>query len=113
MFSFTRQERMVVLCLMAIIATGACIDLVFKKYPELENIVNLIEGDRLYTKLDLNKATRQELVAIPYIGEYTAQKILDYRRRHGKFTRLQQLKQVKGIREKNYQKFIRYLMVEE
>jgi predicted DNA-binding helix-hairpin-helix protein len=111
MFSFTRQERMVVVCLMTIIATGASLHFLFKRYPQLKDMVNLMDTDVLYPKVDLNTASHAELVAIPYIGDYTARNIIRYREGRQGFRSLQELKKVKGIRDKNYQKFIRYLRV--
>ncbi len=112
MLSFTKQERMVVFCLMAIIAMGSSLKIVFIKYPHLKDIVNLIEGEKLYYKIDINKASFDDLVDIPFIGEYTANNILEYKKENGEFSSLLQLKKVKGIRDKNYEKFIRYLKVQ-
>ena len=61
------------------------------------------------TKVDVNVASFEELVSLPYIGEYTADNIIKYRQENGPFLMLNQLKQVKGIRDKNYQKFFPYL----
>lgn len=54
--------------------------------------------------LDLNKATLEQLVALPDIGEKTAQKILDYRDRNGGFHSTDELMLVSGIGEKTYAK---------
>lgn len=47
--------------------------------------------------VSLNKATPAELVALPGVGEKTAQAIVDYREAQGPFTAVEQLQQVKGI----------------
>jgi competence protein ComEA len=47
--------------------------------------------------LNLNTATRDELIALSGIGPARAQAILDYRAQHGGFKSVDELKDVKGI----------------
>ncbi len=58
-------------------------------------------------KLDVNKATFKELVAVPYIGKKTALKILKLRKKLGYIKDISQLKKVR-----NFNKFKYYLKVE-
>ena len=48
-------------------------------------------------KINLNKATMQELTALPGIGPSKAKAILDYRTSRGSFRFIEELEQVKGI----------------
>lgn len=94
-----------------IILSGSTLQYAFKKYPALKDIVNLIDSDRIYAKTDINTGSVEDLIDIPYIGEYTAANIVRYRQQHGPFTSIEQIKNVKGIRDKNYEKFWRYLRI--
>ena len=109
MFSFTKQEKIVLIVLALIIFTGSTLNYVFKKYPQLNDIVNLIDSHKIYRKVNINKASKEELIEIPYIGDYTARQIIHYRQRKGPFTSIEQLKSVKGIREKNFKRFSPYI----
>lgn len=51
-------------------------------------------------KLDLNKATAEELMTLPGIGEVLAGRIVAYREAHGGFSSIDELAQVEGIGEK-------------
>jgi competence protein ComEA len=51
-------------------------------------------------RLDLNKATIEQLDALPGIGESKAKAILAYRSEKGSFKKVEQLLEVKGIGEK-------------
>ncbi|MEK8129373.1 helix-hairpin-helix domain-containing protein [Paenibacillus filicis] len=55
-------------------------------------------------KLDLNRATAEQLVALPGIGPSKAQAILELRKKLGGFRSVDQLKQVKGIGAQTFKK---------
>jgi competence protein ComEA len=50
--------------------------------------------------LNLNTATKDELVALPGIGPAKAQAIVDFRNQHGPFRSVDEVRKVKGIGEK-------------
>lgn len=54
--------------------------------------------------LDLNTATLEQLDKLPGIGESKARAILDYRMKKGRFKRVEELMDVKGIGEKMFAK---------
>lgn len=59
--------------------------------------------------LDINKATKEELVALPAIGEKTAAAILEYRTTRQGFKNLDELKNIKGISDDKLTLLKKYL----
>ena len=60
--------------------------------------------------LDLNTATREELMELPGIGEVTADRILAYRRDHGSFSSVEELLNVSGIGPKKLEALLEYVI---
>ena len=60
--------------------------------------VYLIAGE----KINLNTATLEELIKLKRIGPVCAQRIIDYREKHGPFERIEDLMKVKGIGQKTF-----------
>lgn len=54
-------------------------------------------------KVNLNNAGQPELEELPGVGPVTAQRILDYRRKKGRFTSVRQLLEVEGIGQKKFE----------
>jgi len=53
--------------------------------------------------VNLNSATKDELVALPGIGPSKAQAIIDYRTQNGPFRSVDEIRKVRGIGEKLFQ----------
>lgn len=62
-------------------------------------------------KLDLNRVSAEELVGVPGIGPSTAQAIVELRAKKGGFTRVEELLEVTGIKEKKLAAIAGYLEV--
>ena len=62
-------------------------------------------------KLDINRASLEELVDIPGIGPRMGQEIVDLRAKKGSFTRIEELLEVTGIKEKKLAALAGYLEV--
>ena len=65
--------------------------------PETAPEETAIPAATITFPLDVNMATKAELMALPGIGETLAQRILDYRIAHGPFSRPEELMNVSGI----------------
>jgi competence protein ComEA len=55
-------------------------------------------------KVNLNTATAEQLESLPGIGPSSAKNILEYRNKVGKFTRIEEVINIKGIGEKKFLK---------
>ena len=55
-------------------------------------------------KVNINTATEAELMTLPGIGEAKAALIVGYREEHGKFSKIEDLMQISGIKEGIFQK---------
>lgn len=53
-------------------------------------------------KVNLNRATLEQLDSLPGVGPVTAQRILDWRGKHGRFTSVEQLREIEGIGERRF-----------
>ncbi len=55
-------------------------------------------------KININKATGEELRTLPHIGEVRSSDIINYRNTHGPFTSVEELKNVPGIGEETFKR---------
>ena len=94
-----------------VFAAGSLTHYVLDRSPAFKKTIGVVESAEIYPKLDVNTASLEELVHIPYIGEYTAHQIIDYRQQKGPFKSLEEIKLVHGIKEKNFAKFAGFLKI--
>ena len=66
---------------------------------------------QLTDKVNLNTATAEQLQTLPGVGPAMAKRILEYRAKVGKFTKVEEILNVKGIGEKRFQKIKDRLLV--
>ena len=107
MFHLTPQEKKVLIALGLIFLCGSTLDFVFKKNQRHDESGSV----RFAHQVDVNHASFEELVRVPYIGEKTAQRLINYRKEHKAFTNLEQIKTIQGIYSKSYEKMKPYLKI--
>ena len=56
-------------------------------------------------QININTAGVDQLTKLPGIGKKKAERIIVYRKKHGRFRRIQEIMKVKGIGEKTFKKF--------
>ena len=60
------------------------------------------EKDEKQLKVNINTANLEKLQTLPGVGESTAQKIIEYREKNGKFAKIEDIKNVSGIGDSKY-----------
>jgi competence protein ComEA len=68
-------------------------------------------GSQSDGRIDLNTADKQDLMTLPGIGESKAERILEYRQIHGRFSSTEELMNVSGIGSGVYEKIKEYIKV--
>jgi competence ComEA-like helix-hairpin-helix protein len=122
----TKTERNVILFLVITLIVGASIRLYQAMVPSAQQfdyrssdstftLLSSIPDDsiavenkglskELPTKLNINIATKEELVDLPGIGEVTAERIIEYRNNIGRYDDIKDLQAVKGMSTKKIEK---------
>jgi competence protein ComEA len=62
--------------------------------------------------INMNSAPVPELILLPGIGEKTAQAIIEYRKKHGKFSSIEEILNIKGIGIKKLDKIKMFISIE-
>ena len=84
-----------------------------EEYITKENAEGIIEStnSKSNSKVNINTGGINELSSLPGVGESLAQKIITYREQHGKFKKIEDLKNVSGIGDKKYESLKEYISV--
>ena len=71
------------------------------------------KGDNLPEKsINLNTATKEQLMLLPGVGESTADKIIMYRKDYGVFKKIEDIMKIKGIGVKKFEKMKIFIVVD-
>ena len=62
-------------------------------------------------KVNINTASKEELMKIPTVGETRAESIIAYRKKHGAFSEISDIKRVSGIKDGVFDKIKDYIVV--
>jgi len=110
MLALTKEERLALVCLGAVLLLGILTHYFSKTNPAIRNFLNS-SGREIprHLKVDVNRATYDDLVNIPYIGEKTARVILSLRESQGKFTDLNEIRYIPGIGKSKFDMIKKYL----
>lgn len=111
MLPLTKQERTALVFLAAVILLGTVLQIVVKKFPAAARMLDFMNGEQLKRKVDINAASPDDLNGIPYVGPAMAREIFNYRQTHGRFENIEDLKKIKGIGPRRYERIAPHVLV--
>ncbi|MBU1061572.1 MAG: helix-hairpin-helix domain-containing protein [Candidatus Omnitrophica bacterium] len=110
MLVFSKSERYIILTFLVVGLFSAGL-FYYGKISGFEvKTININESDSL---IDINTASAQQLERLPGIGPVLAQDIVVYRQRTGLFKRIEELKHIKGIGDKKFEKIKDLIRISE
>jgi competence protein ComEA len=86
-----KEKRRVLICFVAF-----CLLLTVTSLSGFPNTADAVEKGQV----NINTASVEELTQLPRVGAKVAERIVDYRKEHGSFKTVEDLKTVKGIGDK-------------
>ncbi len=101
MLNLTRPERSVLIVLAMIFLFGL-VGHYLLKMRFFSNAFNVLDSDKIFPRLDLNRVAYEDLLPLPGIGPQMARRIIAYREENGPFAAIEEIKSIPGIGEKNY-----------
>ena len=107
--NFTKEERVVLITIAAGILAGILISL-FIHFPQKASAGPVQSAAVSY--VNINSADAQELSRLPGIGASYAQRIIEYRTQNSGFKSVDELKNIKGIGEKKFEKLKRFVVLQ-
>lgn len=113
MIRFTKEEKIILLFLLAALFVGTGVLYYKKLNPAHSQFIEFDEkAIQEFKKININKATSKELVRIRGIGPVLAGRIISYREKYGPFKKTEDIKKIKGIGEKTFEKIRKEIILE-
>lgn len=107
---FTKEERIVILFLVTCLALGVGVDFYRKATFQIASPSTAARNDGVMfshddvEKIDINTAGFGELIKLKGVGGKTALDIIDFRKAQGRFSKREDIMQVKGIGQAKFDK---------
>ena len=79
-------------------------EIIFEKLPDEKKSADVV---------NINSADEKTLTNLPGVGPATAKKIIEYREQNGNFNTIEDLKKVRGIGDKKFEKMKEWLAVSD
>lgn len=80
-----------------------------EREDELVQFSGLVSNQQ--NKININKASQEELMTLPGIGPSKASAIIEYREQNGAFQNIEEIKNISGIGEKTFEKLKDHIRV--
>ncbi|MBF0330427.1 MAG: helix-hairpin-helix domain-containing protein [Candidatus Omnitrophica bacterium] len=110
MIILTPQERRSVIFIGAVFLCGICLQVILKLYPPGYQQLTFLDRPSERLAVDVNRASYEELLAVPGIGPSVAARIIYARDNKGSFKSLDELHGIKGFSKKSMARADAHLM---
>lgn len=94
-----------------LLSDGEQVCIPYKTAKNQDTITETSSDTTKQSKINLNTATSEELQTLPGIGVSKADSILQYRQENGKFSSIEEIKNITGIKDGVYSKIEAYITV--
>jgi len=111
MLYFSRSDRYVILTFLILGLLFTVIS--YSKKISPRNNIKLINVNQRHAAVNINRATSQQLERLSGVGRILAQDIISYREQMGGFKELEEIKNVKGIGKKKFEKLKDLIVIHE
>jgi competence ComEA-like helix-hairpin-helix protein len=101
MLHLTSQERKVIIFLASMVLLGLGVSFCLKVNSRLEKFIQV---DNAITRININTAGLEDMLAAPGVTLKLANSILAYRNSKGEFRDIEEIKQIKGVGGNRYEK---------
>jgi competence ComEA-like helix-hairpin-helix protein len=110
MLILTKQERQVILFLLAVGFSGLGLSFLSKRLAQVKPVAAFCQN---IGKVDVNSADQDLLISIPGIGKKLAERIIVYRQERNGIKQLEELKEIKGITDYRFERIKEYLYIKK
>jgi len=108
MFNLEKKEKLIILILAILLLAGLAVSFYRNKAPSVDVKANAFVPDMdtewQPKKININEADEKAIEGLDGIGKVLALRIVEYRSQNGDFRSIEDLKKVKGIGEKLFEK---------
>jgi len=109
MFDLEKREKFILLALLTILLFGIAFGLYQKRAVHIDvkpdNFTYFVQDPSAETlKININGSDAAELMKLKGVGKVLAGRIVEYRSTNGSFKEVEELKKVKGLGQKLYEK---------
>jgi len=109
MFDLEKREKFILLLLLAILLAGLAFGVYQKRAVYIDvksdDFTNYVEDPSTErSKININESDAAGLMKLKGVGKVLAARIIEYRSTNGSFRSVEELKRVKGLGQKLYEK---------
>jgi competence ComEA-like helix-hairpin-helix protein len=109
---FLKPLGCIILCCVGLAAVPACVKLPRHNAEDGPQVTRATPTADGAAPVSLNTASREELERLPGVGPVLAARIVEHRKRYGRFRRAEHLLLVRGISERRFLQLRAYIKAE-